>query len=250
MHITILGSGTNLHPHRAAAGYLVQTDHVFLMDFGPRTLSNLMKTTADRHQIQYLLFTHFHADHFSDFITFFFDAVCHAKFVAPRPDLTIIGPRGTKALFGTILRTFPSFNNTDFGVTLKEVGTRSFRIGQTRVTPVPVTHTDRQQCLGYRIAYQGRTLAYSGDATYAPDLIRLCRNVDLAILDCSFPQNRPGEAHMHAGECGRVAQEAGVKRLVLSHFYPIADRFDVKKQAAAAFHGKIIRARDRMRISV
>ena len=63
MRVTILGSGTNLHPHRAAAGYLVQTDNLFLMDFGPRTLSNLLKTRVDRHQIQYLLFTHYHADH-------------------------------------------------------------------------------------------------------------------------------------------------------------------------------------------
>lgn len=250
MHVTILGSGTNLHPRRAAAGYLVKTDQVFLMDFGPRTLSNLLKTTVNHHQIQYLLFTHYHADHFSDFITFFFDAVCHSKFVAPRPDLTVIGPKGTKVLFETILRSFPSFNEADFNVRLKEVGSRSLTVGKTRIIPVPVTHTDQQHCLGYRIEYQGRTLAYSGDATYAPNLIRLCRNVDLAILDCSFPKNRPGTAHMHAGECGQVAQKAGVKRLVLSHFYPIADRFDVKKQAAQVFHGNIIRARDGMALTV
>ena len=250
MQVTILGSGTNLHPRRAAAGYLIKTDNLFLLDFGPRTLSNLLKTDVDRHQIQYLLFTHYHADHFSDFITYFFDAVCHSKFVSPRPDLRIIGPKGTKALFKTILRAFPGFNDSGFRVTLKEISTRAFSIGRTRVTPVPVTHTDRQTCLGYRITFQGRTLAYSGDATYAPNLIRLCHDVDLAILDCSFPKNRPGESHMHAGECGRVAQEAGVKRLVLSHFYPIADRFDVKKQAAQVFRGKIIRARDRMVLSV
>ena len=70
MRVTILGSGTNLHPRRAAAGYLVKTDQNFLMDFGPRTLSNLLKTTVNHHQIQYLFFTHYHADHFSDFITF------------------------------------------------------------------------------------------------------------------------------------------------------------------------------------
>ena len=133
----------------------------------------------------------------------------------------------------------------DFKVTLKEVGSHAFTIGQTRVTPVPVTHTDRQHCLGYRIEYQGKSLAYSGDATYNPNLIQLCRNVDLAVLDCSFPKNRQGIAHMHAGECGQVAQQAGVKHLVLSHFYPVAERYDLKKQAAQAFGGKITRARER-----
>ena len=41
MRITILGSGTNVHPARAAAGYLVRTDQTILLDFGPRTLANL-----------------------------------------------------------------------------------------------------------------------------------------------------------------------------------------------------------------
>ena len=64
MTLTILGSGTNMHPTRAAAGYLVQTDQIFLLDFGPRTLVNLMKTGVDRHRITHILFSHFHADIF------------------------------------------------------------------------------------------------------------------------------------------------------------------------------------------
>ena len=80
IHLTILGSGTNLHPTRAAAGYLVETDQRMLLDFGPRTLANLLKSGADRHRISHIFFSHFHADHFSDFITFFFDAVIYCKF--------------------------------------------------------------------------------------------------------------------------------------------------------------------------
>jgi len=249
MKVTILGSGTNLHPHRAAAGYLVQTSHPFLIDFGPRTLTNLLKTGINRHRIQYLLFTHYHADHFSDFITFFFDAVCHARYVRNRPDLTVIGPKGTKKLFGSIFKTFPAFDKPPFRVTLKEVEARTFTIGTTRITPRPMTHTDQQTCLGYRVEHQGRCFAYSGDACYSSNLVRLCRDVDLAILDCSFPKNRPGVAHMHAEDCGKVAEEAGVKRLILSHFYPVAERFDVKKQAAHAFGGKITLARDLMTLN-
>ena len=105
MRLTVLGSGTNVHPARAAAGYLVETDQVLLFDFGPRTLMNLIKVGADRHRLRHIFFTHYHTDHFADFLTFFFDAVVHAKFVAPRPGLTIYGPRGTRRLFGTLLRS-------------------------------------------------------------------------------------------------------------------------------------------------
>jgi len=244
MRLTILGSGTNIHPTRAAAGYLVRTDQTFLLDFGPRTLMNLINTGVDRHRITHILFSHFHADHFSDFITFFFDAVYYAKYLGTRSDLTIIGPQGTKRLFGLILKTFPSFDAAAFAVTFREVSDRGFRLGDTRITPRTVLHSTRLHCVGYRIEYAGRVLAYSGDAQYCPNLVRLCERADAAVLDCSFPANKPGPGHMHAGDCGRVAQEAGVTRLILSHFYPIAERYDVRRQAGRFFKGRITVGRD------
>lgn len=251
MQLTILGSGTNLHPTRAAAGYLVRTDQTLLLDFGPRTLMNLVKTGVDHHRITHILFSHFHADHFSDFITFYFDALIHAKHEGGhRPDLTVIGPRGSKHILNTIMDTFPSFSRPPFGVTFKEVGDRSFAIGETRISPRTMTHVPDLHCLGYRIDYRGRSFAYSGDTQYCDNLVRLCREVDIAVLDCSFPANKPGPGHLHAGECGRVARESGIDRLVLSHFYPIAERYDVRAQAAEKFDGKIIIGKDSMTISV
>lgn len=247
MRLTILGSGTNLHPKRAAAGYLLQTDQTILLDFGPRTLSNLLKTGVNRHLITHVFISHFHADHFSDFITFFFDAVIYTKHGGGhRPDLTVIGPRGTKRLLGTIMRTFPSFSSPPFGVTLREVADRSFTVGDTRITVRTMTHVPDLHAVGYRIDYRGNTIAYSGDTQYCRNLVRLCANADVAILDCSFPANKPGPAHMHAGECGRIASEAGIGKLVLSHFYPVAERYDVRGQAGEAFGGPITLARDRM----
>ena len=118
MRLTILGSGTNVHPTRAAAGYLVRTDQYILLDFGPRTLMNLIKTGVDRHRITHILFSHFHADHFSDFITFFFDAVIHNKYGGGhRPGMTLIGPKGTVRLLQSIMRNFPSFSPAPFSVT-------------------------------------------------------------------------------------------------------------------------------------
>jgi len=192
MRLTILGSGTNLHPRRAAAGYLVETDQPLLLDFGPRTLTNLIRSGTDRHRIRYLLFSHFHADHFSDFITFFFDAVYYSRFIGRRPDLTIIGPRGTRRLFGAMLRTFPGFRAARFRVRLREVADRSFRVGQTRILPGTVVHSARLHCLGYRVEHKGRVLAYSGDAQYCRSLVDLCREAHVAVLDCSFPADQPG----------------------------------------------------------
>jgi len=250
MRVTVLGSGTNVHPKRAAAGYVVETDRLLLFDFGPRTLINLNKIGVDRHRLQHFFFSHYHADHFSDFITFFFDALFRAKFVAPRPSLTIYGPSGTRRLFESILREFPGFSAAPFQVTIKELTDRTLRLGETHITAGTVVHSPNLHCQGYRVDYRGASLAYSGDAEYCKGLIELCRGADLAILDCSFPVQRPGKGHMTARDCGRVAQAAGVQRLLLSHFYPVTERYDVRAQARRAFGGRIALAKDRMRIEV
>jgi ribonuclease BN (tRNA processing enzyme) len=248
MRLTVLGSGTNVHPKRAAAGYLVETDQVLLFDFGPRALMNLIAVGADRHRLRHLFITHHHTDHFADFFTFFFDALFHAKFVAPRPALTIYGPRGTRRLFGALLKVMPGFSSAPFRVTINELTDRAITLGKTRVTAGTVVHRPDLHCQGYRVEHAGAALAYSGDAEYCEGLVALCRDADVAVLDCSFPIQRPGAGHMHARDCGRVAREAGVKRLVLSHFYPVAERYDVKAQAGQEFGGRITKARDRMRL--
>jgi ribonuclease BN (tRNA processing enzyme) len=249
MHVTILGSGTNLHPTRAAAGYLVRTDHHLLFDLGPRTLTNLLKTGVNRHGISHVLFSHFHADHFSDFITFFFDALIVTKFQGgTRGPLTIIGPHGTADLFRVLFATLPGFTDPPFKVRFKEVADRPFRIGATKIWPRTVTHSPGLHAVGYRVEYNGTALAYSGDSEYCPNLVQLCRDADMAILDCSYPANRPGPAHLHAGQCGQVAQEAGVGQLILSHFYPLAERYDVEAQAAASYGGRIRKGKDMLTI--
>jgi ribonuclease BN (tRNA processing enzyme) len=251
MKLTILGSGTNVHPTRAAAGYLVKTDHLLLFDFGPRTLKNLMKAGVDRHKIRHILFSHFHADHFADFVHFFFDAVFYSKFIGKRPGLTIIGPRGTRKLFGIMLKNFPGFSAARFKTAIRDVKDQTFTIGRTRITARTVEHSKRLHCLGYRIEYGRKVLAYSGDSMYCKSLIQLCRKADVAVLDCSFPiQRRETTNHMHAGDCGKVAAAAGVRRLVLSHFYPIAERYDVTRQAARHFKGRIVKGRDLMTLDV
>lgn len=84
----------------------------------------------------------------------------------------------------------------------------------------------------------------------SPNLVSLCQDVDLAILDCSFSSHAPGGSHMHAEECGKVAKKANIKKLVLSHFYETADRSNVVAQARRYFSGPIIKGRDLLTLPV
>src|SRR3989442_6293693 len=202
MRLTVLGSGTNVHPTRAAAGYLREPDQLLLFDFGPRRLMNLIKVGAARLRVQHLFITHHHTDHFADFLPFFFDAVFHAKFVAPRPGLTIYGPRGTRRLFGTLVKVVPGFSTAPFPITITEPGDRTVRIGRTRVTTGTVVHSPRLHCHGYRVEHDGAVFTYSGDSEYCAGLVELCQGADVAGRDCSVLVRRPCPRRIHTGDFG------------------------------------------------
>lgn len=252
MEVIVLGSGTNVPAERACAGYLVKADMSFVMDFGYKTFSNLCKV-QDRSDIGHILFSHLHADHYSDFIPFFQNAFHESK-EKQRRDLTVIGPIGSKELFGKIL-SFPGLGEGRFKTSIREVTDETFDIGNACITVKEVRHVDNLHCNGYRIEYNGKILAYSGDSRLCDEVVELCKNADIAILDCSVPKGFPkdhhlGKNHLGVTGCAEVAKRADVKKLVLSHIYPACNGHDLVKECSEIFDGKIIVAKDLMRIKV
>lgn len=80
--------------------------------------------------------------------------------------------------------------------------------------------------LGYRIDWPGRSLAYVTDTTADGSYVDFVRGVDLLIHECNFRDDlrelavRTG--HSHTTPVCELARDAGVKRLVLTHFDPYA----------------------------
>lgn len=80
--------------------------------------------------------------------------------------------------------------------------------------------------LGYRIDWPDRSLAYVTDTTADGSYIEFVRGVDLLIHECNFRDDlrelavRTG--HSHTTPVCELARDAGVKRLVLTHFDPYA----------------------------
>ncbi len=86
--------------------------------------------------------------------------------------------------------------------------------------------------IGYRLDLPSGSLAYVTDTTADPqaDYVDRIRGVDLLIHECFFPDGKEQRAretgHSCASQVARVAQQAGVRRLVLTHLHPLEDPAD------------------------
>jgi ribonuclease BN (tRNA processing enzyme) len=137
-----------------------------------------------------------------------------------------------------------------------------------KVSAARVRHPPITRAYAYRFDASDRSIVFSGDTTYSPELIALAKGADvlvhevmhLAGLDrlLSRVPNAPSlrkhliDSHTTTERLGHVAAEAGAKTLVLSHLVPgddpsITDVMwteDVRKN----FSGKIVVGRDLMMI--
>jgi ribonuclease Z len=80
--------------------------------------------------------------------------------------------------------------------------------------------------LGYRLDWPERSLAYITDTTADVTGRDFVRGVDLLIHECNFPDGLRDLAlrtgHSHTTPVCELARDAGVKRLILTHFDPYA----------------------------
>ena len=113
----------------------------------------------------------------------------------------------------------------------------------------PVNHTP--QSLGFRIEdSSGKSIAYSGDTGYCERIVELARDVDLLILECSFPDDEAIAGHLTPSEAGDIATRAGAKKLLLTHFYPEILTTDIEAQCRKTYQGDLVLATDFMSLPV
>ena len=189
----------------------------FLIDCGASSLPALKRAAISRGDIDLILITHFHGDHFAGLPFFLLDA----QFSRRTRPLIIAGPAGIEtrlvqvmeALFEHSSKVKQKFELSV--VALHPEQTQWF--GAVGVTPYAVMHGDSGgPFLGLRIEAQGRTIAYTADTEWTETLIPLARDADLLIAE-AYTYDKVVRNHLSLNALEAHLAEIRPKRLILTH---------------------------------
>ncbi|MFZ0388675.1 MAG: MBL fold metallo-hydrolase [Solirubrobacteraceae bacterium] len=243
---TLGGCGGWPEAGRACSGFVIEHGGFRLvLDLGygtlPRLLDLLGSSVADG--LDAVVITHEHADHMVD-LHGLFRARWFGKgdgtqiaLYAPEPVLgkviALEDPEAAEDL-RTVFRWYP-------------LPAASYEVGPFTLDSVALPH--HVLTAGVRLTAPGLTIAYTGDSGPDPALVDLGRDADVYIVDATHP-TPPRSASdqprllLSAAEAGEVADAAGARRLLLTHFWPGTDRTLAVTEARRCFAGEIHQANE------
>jgi ribonuclease BN (tRNA processing enzyme) len=137
-----------------------------------------------------------------------------------------------------------------------------------KVSSCRVRHPPITQAYAYRFDARDRSIVISGDTAYAPELAEFAKDADVLVHEVMYlpgvealvrrlPNAKRLREHLMAAhtlpeDVGKIAAEARVKTLVLSHFVPGDDASITDDQWSEGvrkhFHGRVIVGKDLLEI--
>ena len=283
--LVLLGTAGAPLPVAGRAGIssaLVVDDRVFVIDCGRGSPSGFVGAGLGFSRLEAVFLTHLHADHIGDLAGMLLygwgvRVGAHAPLAPirvygpPRPDMVPVGD----AVFHretTIHPELPAPGTTDlvesilagyaYHLNVMPLDARMPDAGAL-VTAVAVTHGRAIPALGYRFDIPDGSVVFSGDTTVNDDLIALAQGADILVhqvADLGYLERhgftgaaleRMAALHTDVTEVGGVAERAGVRELILSHYLPaepdaITDA-EWAERARQGFSGRTTAGRDGLR---
>jgi len=190
-----------------------------LLDCGASSLIALKRAAIDPNDIDTVLITHLHGDHFGG-IPFL---VLDAQFSRRAKPLLLAGPRGLTERATQAMEVFfpgSSRSQRKFEVEFRELADAALAtVGPLRVTPYEVVHACGAPPYALRIELDGRTIVYSGDTEWTDRLIAAATGADLFIAEAYF-YDKSVRYHLDYATLARHRAQLGCKRLVVTHMGP------------------------------
>ncbi len=219
--VTVLGAGDAFASKgRYQAGYVISAaGHHILMDAGPTLLSSMKRLGLSTADLDLVLISHLHGDHFSG-LPFL---ILEYMYETPRSrPLILAGPplleERTWTLFGAM---FPETDRTEIArqlrfVVLEPGGPRQIATS-VQVQSIRTPHMVQHLSLGFRIDVGGKTIAFSGDTGWTEDLIALSAGADLFLCECTYYDQPSLDFHISYTQFSTQRPRFSARRLVLTH---------------------------------
>ncbi len=267
MQVTVLGSGTCVSdlpnvPSRYPSGFWVTwSGGQLLLEVSEGIRYRLEQIGVRYATVKHLAISHAHVDHYA--LPHFLQAMyCHAVFGRTELDeLHLYAPdsiiAGWPALFKAFLPEFPQpeHHRPEGSYRVPRLvwhpmsGSRSVAIGNATLYAGNVHHGFGQcEALAFRLETPEGAVAYSGDTGDCPGVRQIAARADLFLCESSAPigsRDDKGYGHLTPNMAGTIAQAAGVKRLVITHYTGVdADEAMVGDCRKAGYQGEIQIAKD------
>jgi ribonuclease Z len=248
--LIFLGTGDPLNDERAQTSLaLPQADGttvLFDTSSGTILLRQLRAAGIGLASIRHVFISHRHFDHVGGLAP-----LLVALTAVPESDVTVYAlPETLQVLHDLLAATIPGVEGW-LGPRLHwqalADGT-AVRLGELSVTPFAVEHF--METCGFRLAQGRHAAVFTADTRPCEGVRAAAQGAELLIHEAYGPDREAATAHgfghSTAGDAGRAAREAGVQRLVLTHFRSsiFADPAALVAEAGAIFSGQIEAASD------
>jgi len=256
--------GPELEDQRASASYLLWQDGRprVLLDSGGGSALQFGRAGAHVSELDAIFFTHLHIDHTADF-----PALIKSSYFEERHrPLPVYGPGGNAAFPATTefvadlfdpkhgawryLGDFVAGADDGYELSAHDVSLGEHEV-RTIYTSADLTASATRvghggvPALAWRIQAGGKTVVFSGDTNgNNGNLELLAKDADIFVAHNAIPEGEAGvvrELHMPPSVIGRIARDAHVKSLVLSHrmLRSLGHEKDTGARIAALYSGPI-----------
>jgi ribonuclease BN (tRNA processing enzyme) len=222
MRLTIVGSGDAFGSGGRfnTCFYLETAKATLLVDCGASSLVALKALGLDHSQVDGIVLSHLHGDHFGGLPFLLLDAQFLDRRERP---LTIAGPPGTRARLDALIEVFfpgSKDNRWRFGWHVEEIpiGKTTDVLGHS-VWTAEVVHQSGAPSTALRLSDGEKLFAYSGDTEWTDALIPVADGADLFIVECYGHSGRI-TGHLTWTILKERLGDLRARRIMLTHMNP------------------------------
>lgn len=252
--VTILGSGTAVPSlERSSCSALMETGNAcVLFDIGAGTMRRLLEAGRKISDLTHIFISHFHTDHTGELASFLF-STRYPETLRRRTPFVLAGARGLCSFYEALTSAYGHWIELPPEILslmeLSNTGRGFADFDDFSIESLPMRHIGSS--IGYRLtAPDGSCAVYTGDTDFTGNVIELGRDADLMICESAMPDEQKIEMHLTPSLAGELATRAGVKKLVLTHFYPETESADIEAQCRKTYSGALALARDLMTFNI